>query len=131
MNMIIIAKRTGEIKLAAFYLTILPFVLICMGVISVYFGDVGFMKLLFIIYAGVLGLYGAFALYWYIKEKNKWVLLNLIGVLLFFLAAISKGLKMVEGPKEIYKILNMTSYVLSMIFITTSYANHTIRNYRI
>lgn len=131
MNMIIIAKRTGEIKLAPFYLTILPFVLICMGVISVYFGDVGFMKLLFIIYAGVLGLYGAFALYWYIKEKNKWVLLNLVGVLLFFLAAISKGLKMVEGPKEIYKILNMTSYVLSMIFITTSYANHTIRNYRI
>jgi len=128
LNMIIIFNRTGEIKLATFYLAILPFILICMGIISFYFGDVGFMKLLFIIYASVLGLYGAFALYWYIKERNKWVLLNLIGVLFFFLAAISKGLKIVEGPKEIYKLLNMGFYIISMLLICTSYANHTVDN---
>ncbi len=126
LNMIIITKRIGEIKLATFYLTILPFILICMAVISIYFGDVGLMKALFIIYASVLGLYGAFALYWYIQEKNKWTLLNLIGVLLFFLAAVSKGLKIVEGPTKLYTVLNMTFYIVSMLLIATSYANHTI-----
>jgi len=126
LNMIIITKRIGEIKLATFYLTILPFILICMAIISIYFGDVGLMKVLFIIYASVLGLYGAFALYWYIQEKNKWALLNLIGVLFFFLAAVSKGLKTVEGPNKLYTILNMIFYIASMLLIATSYANHTI-----
>ncbi len=124
LNMIIIANRIGEIKLAIFYLTLLPFILICITVISIYFGDVGLMKLLFIIYAGVLGLYGAFALYWYLKEKKKWPLLNLIGVLFFFLATIGKGLKTIEGPKDIYKIVNMTFYVVSLLLICSSYANH-------
>ncbi len=128
LNMIIISNRIGEIKLATFYLTILPFILICIAIISVYFGDVGLMKLLFIIYAGVIGLYGAFSLYWYVKERDKWALLNLIGVLFFFIAAIGKGLKMVEGPKEIYIIVNMTFYIASMLLICTSYANHTIRH---
>jgi uncharacterized membrane protein YhhN len=127
INMIIITKRIGEIKLSTFYVTILPFILVCMAVISIYFGDVGLMKLLFIIYGSVLGLYGAFSLYWYVKEKDKWALLNLIGVLIFFLAAIGKGLKTIEGPKEIYKILNVTFYVCSMLLISISYANHTIR----
>ncbi len=124
INMIIIANRIGEIKLAMFYLTLLPFILICIAVISIYFGDVGLMKLLFIIYGGVLGLYGAFALYWYLKEKNKWPLLNLIGVLFFFLATIGNGLKKVEGPKDIYKIVNMTFYIASVLLICISYANH-------
>ncbi len=125
MNMIIISKKAGEIKLDIFYLAILPFILISIAVISVFFGDVGLMKLLFIIYGSVLGLYGAFSLYWYLKERSKWVLLNLLGSLLFFAAAIAKGLKEVEGPNDSYKILNMTFYILAMILITQSYANHT------
>ncbi len=130
LNMIIISSRVGEIKLATFYLTIIPFILICMAIISIYFGNVGLMKLLFIIYAGVIGLYGAFALYWYIKERDKWALLNLIGVLFFFVAAIGKGLKTVEGPKEVYKIVNMFFYIASMLLICTSYANHIIRDHK-
>ena len=127
VNMIGISSRIGEIKLDRFYLTTLPFILICMAIISIYFGDVGLMKLLFMIYAGVIGLYGAFSLYWFLKEKNTWVLLNLIGVLCFFLASIGKGLEMVEGPKGIYKMINMIFYITSILLICIGYANHNMK----
>jgi len=124
INMVMITSRIGEIKLAKLYIILLPFILIIMGLISLYFGDVGLMKLLFIIYGSVLGLYCAFALYWYLKDKNRWTMLNLIGVLLFFLAALAKGLMTKQEPKELFDLLNIIFYIGSLLLITFAFANH-------
>lgn len=131
MNMLILTKKIGEIKIATFFISIIPFLLILILVLSLFFTNVGILKLLFLIYGSTLGLYASFSLYFYLKAKSKTASINLIGILFFIAATIIRGLRESEGDTTTYKILNIIFFTIALLLITNAYIiseNKTIKD---
>jgi len=121
MNMLILTKKIGEIKIATFFISIIPFLLILIIVLSLFFTNVGMLKLLFLIYGSALGLYASFSLYFYLKAKSNVALINLIGILFFITATVLRGLRESEGDSTTYKLLNIIFFTISLVLITNAY----------
>ena len=121
LNMLIVSKKIGEIKIATFFITIIPFLLILMLVLSIFFSEVGMIKLLFLTYGCILGLYASFSLYYYVKKKHFISLLNLVGVLCLIVATVIRGLRETEGHKTTYRLLNITFYTCFLLIICYGY----------
>jgi len=124
LNMIILSKKIGEINIANFFISIIPFLLILIIVLGSFFTDVGLLKLLFLIYGLTVGLYASFSLYFYLKKKSKVALINFIGILFFIIATVLRGLRESEGDTvdtATYKFLNSIFYTIALLLITNAY----------
>lgn len=121
MNMLILTKKIGEIKIATFFISIIPFLLILIIVLSLFFTNVGILKLLFLIYGSTLGLYASFSLYFYLKAKSKAAIINLIGILFFIAATVLRGLRESEGDTTTYKFFNIIFFTIALLLITNAY----------
>jgi len=121
MNILILTKKIGKIKIATFFISIIPFLLILIIVLALFFSNVGLLKLLFLIYGSTLGLYASFGLYFYLKAKNKVALINLIGILFFIAATVLRGLRESEGDTTTYKLLNIIFFTIALLLITNAY----------
>jgi len=121
LNMLILSKKIGEINIANFFISIIPFLLILVIVLGLFFTDVGLLKLLFLIYGLTLGLYASFSLYFYLKKKSKVALINFIGILFFILATVLRGLRETEGDTVTYMFLNSIFFTIALLLITNAY----------
>jgi drug/metabolite transporter (DMT)-like permease len=121
MNMLILTKKIGEIKIDTFFISIIPFLLILIMVLSLFFSNVGLLKLLFLIYGSTLGLYASFSLYFYLKDKSNLALINLIGILFFIAATVIRGLRESDEETTTYKFLNIIFFTVALLLITNAY----------
>jgi disulfide bond formation protein DsbB len=121
MNMLILTKKIGEIKIDTFFISIIPFLLILIMVLSLFFSNVGLLKLLFLIYGSTLGLYASFSLYFYLKDKSDLALINLIGILFFIAATVIRGLRESDEETTTYKFLNIIFFTVALLLITNAY----------
>jgi len=121
MNMLILTKKIGEIKIDTFFISIIPFLLILIMVLGLFFTDVGLLKLLFLIYGSTLGLYASFSLYFYLKKKSKEAFINLIGILFFIAATVLRGLRESKEDTTTYKFLNIIFFTIALLLITSAY----------
>jgi len=120
-NMLVLTEKIGEIRMTTFFKLIIPFFIILVLVITLIFEKVGVLKLFFTIYGIVISLYAGFALYFYVRERHKYSLFNLIGVLFFIGASVIFGLYKMEGVDIFWKILNAIFYTGSLLLIYVGY----------
>lgn len=120
--MVIASERVGVIKARKLFLAVIPFAVLFVVILNMFFKNAGDMTVLINIYGFIVVLMCAFSLNTFLKIRDKESLYFLLGALFFITASVSKGLKEFSGSSADFyiKLVNISGYALSLFFFCQS-----------
>ncbi len=118
IHMVLIATLTGAIRTYEFLKISIPFVIVVVGSIYLIFNGENQIKILFYVFGTVLGIYLSFSYYLFRKRNNNATLLNLIGVFVFLLYCVFKGIEVTQQSNDIYTVITHSLYPIFLFLVT-------------
>ncbi len=118
IHMVLIANLIGTIRTSEFIKILIPLVTMVIGSIYLIFNNESQIKILFYVFGAVLGIYVSFSYYLFRKRNNQASMLNLIGVFVFLVYCVFKGIEVAQQSSGLYTIITLSLYPIFLFLVT-------------